>query len=100
MSGSSFEYLYNKRSEELLAERAMITAMADSMSELSHSSRAARDTEQVRSLLIQAIALLNQADAILDRGLADVWHDVEWYQSNDISRDSLSKAIVEYGLKR
>lgn len=96
MSGSSFAYVYLKRSEELLAKQDMVDRMSDAIRELAPYSDAWRHTEQINMLLVQAQALLNMADHILDQGLAEVWHDMEWWYSADMSKGDALEAIVKY----
>lgn len=98
MSGGSFDYLYAKPGEQLLVRLDLVDRMSDAISALVPSSRAARDTEQVRLLLVQASALISQAENVLNAGLSDVWKDVELFYSNDIWKTDAVKTIILYRL--
>lgn len=96
MSGGSFDYLFLKRFDELLENSRTVDALSNALSELHPSSKAARDTEQVRTLLIHASALLHQADNLLNAGLADVWQQVEYFYSNDVGKFQVGESVINY----
>jgi hypothetical protein len=99
MSGGSFFYLCYApdREGELLRRTDDIESMADSLEEEGFLE-AAQDTRAVAAeakRLSQAIWDLERSLIFL-KGLAAVWHAMEWYYSNDIGRDRLEETVAKY----
>lgn len=83
MSGDSFGYLY---CASLLDSRADdLRAMSAAIAELPDGEIAAKRT----------LSLVETVEAA-QRELADVWLAVEWWQSNDWSRERAAQAIAKY----
>ncbi len=94
MSGGSFNYLYAKDAAALLAEVSVLQDMADLLSQKFPGSKAATDTA---GLLQRLRALQEDLDSAPLRSLReDVWHSVEWWQSNDYDAEQASAAVAAY----
>ncbi len=99
MSGGSFSYLCYApdREGELLRRADDIGGMADCLEEEGFLE-AAEDTRAVMAeakRLSQAIWDLERSLIGL-KGLAAVWHAMEWYFSSDIGKDELDRAVSKY----
>ena len=88
MSGSSFNYLYQR---DLNAEAWEVREMAKALRDMGHED-AAKRTED-------CAAALDLADAIRAE-LADVWHDVEWVHSSDYARGDEAESVAAWAEKR
>jgi hypothetical protein len=87
MSGGSFDYLCHKDAAEAIMS-AELTKMIEELFREFPDSAAARDTA----------ALLALRDTVNRKvsALHDVWHSVEWWRSNDWSRERAANAVKEY----
>ncbi|MEU3990098.1 hypothetical protein AB0F24_17275 [Streptomyces platensis] len=93
MSGGSYNYLAEHQPGDLEARRGSIEAMRDRLEELA-SQRipgAARAARLTRYVLIHLDLAEQRA-----RELADVWHAVEWWDSNDSGEGAVEKALTKY----
>lgn len=96
MSGGSYDYLYISSSlDELLDKRRALQEMADRLEGLDEVqfpgvTAAARETAYVLNL-IRAWETHVVARVAL---VSDVWHAVEWWDSNDYSADQVREALV------
>jgi hypothetical protein len=93
MSGGSFDYLFvwAGDAQELAKRTSDIGYMAELLERLDDGKLAARDTRAVLDML-QCIQLIGQK-------LEDVWHDVEWWQSGDITESRVHEALAQYNIK-
>jgi hypothetical protein len=91
MSGGSFNYLWC-HVNGLEGQRGDIEEMARVLEEFDHDGvtgmLAARATRDV-------LRLLDGAERIA-RQLAEVWHDVEWWQSCDYGPDSVADELRKF----
>lgn len=86
MSGGSYDYLcWN--TDNLSARRGTVAQMAERL-EKGGYYEAARATRNV-------LLLLDGAEQAA-QALSDVWHAVEWTDSNDSSEDAVVKAAAEF----
>ncbi len=90
MSGGSFNYLYTAWDFDTLEQRRMdIEDMAKALRKLGEKAEvAAKATESI-------IALLDQVNDQA-RKLSDVWHDMEWWYSNDYSEDQVDQSLAKF----
>ncbi|WP_030757260.1 hypothetical protein [Streptomyces sp. NRRL F-5135] len=93
MSGGSYNYACAALNlEDLVGKRGDLREMADRLAGLGYAEDAAKETEEL-------LVLLNQwsvrAEVRLNR-LADVWHAVEWWDSNDSSETRVHEALAKY----
>lgn len=86
MSGGSYDYLC-RNTDDLSSRVYLVERMRDTLTQMGYS-RAAEDTEAVLRHLRAAVEQAEQ--------LYDVWHAVEWYASNDYSREQVDDAVAEY----
>lgn len=87
MSGGSYDYLcFN--TDDLSGHPGQLEQMAQRLEGLPYAAVAAAETRRV-------VRLLNAAEA-LARSLADVWHDVEWWDSNDYGESAAVEACRAY----
>ena len=94
MSGGSFNYLYAKDAAALLAEVNVLEDMADLLSQKFPGSKAATDTA---GLLQRVRALQDDLESAPLKSLrGDVWHSVEWWQSNDYDDEQARAAVAAY----
>lgn len=94
MSGGSFNYLYAKDAAALLNEITTLEGMADLLSQKFPGSKAAADTA---GLLHRLRALQEDLNSAPLRSLReDVWHSVEWWQSNDYNDEQANLAVAAY----
>jgi hypothetical protein len=95
VSGGSFDYLYMRALDEVLARQTDLHSMADTLESEFPGSAAARDT---RALVDELTELWRRWEAEPLRKLRDgPWYAIEWWQSNDWGRDQAEAAIREYG---
>jgi hypothetical protein len=95
MSGGSYNYLgviCIDDLEELLGKESELREMADRLAGLGYAEDAARETEELLVLLRQWRI---RAEVRVKR-LGDVWHAVEWWDSNDYSEDRVKEALAKY----
>lgn len=86
MSGGSFNYLYGRDDD---INPGVYEAMADEM-----------DAWPDAQLKIQRIAILLRQAQELHKEMADIMHDVEWWQSCDYSQEQVTEGVVEWRKKR
>jgi hypothetical protein len=95
MGGGSYNYLgsicYDDLGE-LLAKESDLREMADRLAGLGYAEDAARETEELLTMLRQ---WKTRAEARVRR-LSDVWHAVEWWDSRDWSEDRVREALAKY----
>lgn len=96
MSGGSFEYLYRREAYELLSEFQfeMVESMALELAKADGGDAAIATWE-----LIGALKTIKRTLIDLDvstEALREVWHAMEWWQSNDIGEDGFEKALATY----
>lgn len=90
MSGGSFNYLFLAWELDQLGEhREDIKRMGTVLE--GFGLRGVRALEKTK----QVLALMDQVDELAQQ-LSDVWHDVEWWQSHDYSRDQIEKVLDEF----
>ena len=93
MSGGSYNYLYSALDlEDLQVHRADLQAMADRLAGLGYAQDAARETEELLLLFRQ----WETRAAVRITRLRDLWHAVEWWDSNDRSEDTVKAALAAY----
>lgn len=95
MSGGSYNYLglicYDDLAE-LLGKESDLRDMADRLAGLGYAQDAARETEELLTMLRQ----WRTRAEVRVRRLSDVWKAVEWWDSRDSSEDQVRKALAEY----
>ncbi len=89
MSGGSFNYLYCKTPAELFAAGDDLRRMADELDALGHQARHAANRTKALVGLLGHVGQEIQA-------LSDVWQAVEWWRSNDRSREDVYVALGRY----
>src|SRR5215212_1916341 len=95
MSGGSYNYLYSALDlEELLAKAEDLERMADRLEglpeiEFSGAGAAGRMTRH----LLNMIKLWEFHANITAELLSGVWHDVEWWDSNDYGPDQVREGL-------
>lgn len=93
MSGGSYDYLcWVLDLGELAAKEHQLEEMADRLAGLGYAQDAARETQE---LLVQLRQFKVRAEVRTKR-LSDVWHAVEWWDSSDVSEESVHKALAKY----
>jgi hypothetical protein len=93
VSGGSYNYLFAALDlEDLHNRRHDLEEMANRLAGLGYAQDAARETEELLVLFRQ----WESRAAVRIRRLADVWHAVEWWDSNDSSEDHVHKALAKY----
>jgi hypothetical protein len=93
MSGGSYSYLFAAQDlEDLQAHRHDLEEMANRLAGLGYAQDAARETEELLLLFRQ----WETRAAVRMQRLADVWHAVEWWDSNDSSEDGVHEALTKY----
>lgn len=95
MSGGSYNYLgcisYDDLGE-LLAKESDLREMADRLAGLGYARDAARETEELLTMLRQ---WKTRAEVRVKR-LHGVWHAVEWWDSCDWGEDRVHEALAKY----
>lgn len=87
MSGGSFDYLYQDAG--CLGNRESdIENMSHEIKALAPGTAADKDTRKI----LKKIRQINE----LSRGLAGVWHGVEWWRSNDWVKEQAMDEIQIY----
>lgn len=95
MSGGSYNYLGSILYDdlgELLAKENDLREMADRLAGLGYAQDAARETEELLTMLRQ---WRTRAEVRVKR-LAKVWHAVEWWDSCDYGEDRVHEALAAY----
>jgi hypothetical protein len=93
MSGGSYNYLFTAHDlEDLHARRHDLEEMANRLAGLGYAQDAARETEELLVLFRQ----WETRAAVRMRRLADIWHAVEWRDSNDSSETRIQEALAKY----
>lgn len=92
MSGGSFGYLSGREVEELFECQHLVEQMRDALIELGYAPDAAKETDELLLMLRQYSALI----ALRQERLAPVWHEMEWWQSNDSDEDDFREALAKY----
>lgn len=93
MSGGSYNYLAEHEPGDLEARRGSIEAMRDRLAglEAEHVPGAARAARLTRYVLIHLDLAEKKAQE-----LADVWHAIEWWDSNDYGEDTMRQALAAW----
>ncbi len=93
MSGGSYNYLFAIQDlEDLQARQYDLEEMANRLAGLGYAQDAARETEELLLLYRQWQV---RAETRMRR-LADIWHAVEWWDSNDSSEECVHEALAKY----
>lgn len=93
MSGGSYNYLFTVQDlEDLQAKRGSLEDMAERLAELGYAQDAARETEELLLLFRQ----WETRAQVRIRRLTDVWHAVEWWDSNDGSEEDVRQTLAKY----
>lgn len=93
MSGGSYNYLYTAQDlEDLRSRRYDLEEMAARLAGLGYAQDAARETEELLLLYRQ----WETRASVRMRRLADVWHAVEWWDSNDSGEGEVRQALANY----
>jgi hypothetical protein len=93
VSGGSYNYLFTAQDLEDLQNRQHdLEAMAERLAGLGYAQDAARETEELLLLFRQWQI---RAETRMRR-LADIWHAVEWWDSNDSSETRVHEALAKY----
>lgn len=87
MSGGSYHHLWSQLDTCDQINFWDLESMRNRLNELAPGSAAARDTAALHAYL----AALRGYSA-----LTQVWHDIEWFDSNDYSEDQARERIKEY----
>jgi hypothetical protein len=89
MSGGSYNYLCFQTETRSSISLTDLADMRDRLNQLAPGSAAARDTAALYEQLSHAQD--NELGA-----LAEVWHDVEWFDSGDYGEDQARAGIAKY----
>lgn len=89
MSGGSYNYLCGSAWSDDRLNLTDLAEMRDRLADLAPGSAAAQDTAALHAKL--SAAQDNELDA-----LAQVWHDVEWFDSGDYSEAQAREGIATY----
>lgn len=93
MSGGSYNYLcWAQDLDDINGKRYVLREMADRLAGLGYAQDAAAETEELLVLLQQ----WEVRAGVRIKRLSDVWHAVEWWDSNDSSEDAVREALVNY----
>lgn len=93
MSGGSYDYLcWAQDLEDINGKRYALREMADRLAGLGYAQDAAAETEELLVLLQQWEV---RAQVRVKR-LSDLWHAVEWWDSNDSGEDDVREALTKY----
>jgi hypothetical protein len=101
MSGGSYNYLCYETAEGLIEKgnrEWTLEEMRDRLKSMGYDD-AAKETDDVLQVVRKVRSALSNGpppiDAMIGR-LRDVWHAVEWRDSNDYSDADVQKAILKY----
>lgn len=92
MSGGSYNYLFRDDLADLLGKETELREMADRLAGLGYAEDAARETEELLTMLRQ----WRIRAEVRVRRLSDVWHAVEWWDSSDWGEDKVREAVAAY----
>lgn len=94
MSGGSFNYLYGHVRDpgELIQRQYDLREMLEALENDFPDSRATSDTR----ILLDFIDLCMKEIEKRGVALADVWHAMEWWHSNDYLKDQVETEIEKY----
>lgn len=97
MSGGRYDYLFCEKTEELFTSYnvRILEEMEQSFVGLGYED-VAKDFRR----LIEYIKSANIRVGVLGDQLNSMMHDIEWYDSGDIGRDTLAKGVERYRLCR
>ena len=90
MSGGSYDYLCFADADNIFTRTSSLVQMAERLDDLCPEAAA-----ETRALFAGPGSLYAELEARLAR-LTDLWHDVEWRDSNDYGDDQLAKAIETF----
>lgn len=91
MSGGSYDYLYCKDTEELFSKAVDIEDMAETLEKLKYLD-VARDMRRLSEYIRSAY---NRVE-VLSEQLKPIMRAVEYYESCDISAESLGEEVEKY----
>ena len=93
MSGGSHNYLYRAEADELLRyERIADLEEMEQFLIVEGYTDIAKDVRR----LIEYCKTAEIRISVLFEQLEEVFHDIEWYDSSDIGRESLLKTLEKY----
>jgi hypothetical protein len=92
MSGGSYNYLCFKDGHQYLDIPGDLEDMAARLAKLGWAEDAAAETEELLLILRQCEV---RAQARIDR-LRDIWHAVEWWDSQDSGPEEVRAALDAY----
>lgn len=93
MSGGSYNYLcWVQDLEDINSKRYALREMADRLAGLGYAQDAAAETEELLVLLQQ----WEIRAGVRIKRLSDVWHAVEWWDSNDSTEEDVREALTKY----
>jgi len=94
MSGGSYNYLCYGSDDlaELLGKESDLRDMADRLAGLGYAEDAARETEELLTMLRQ----WKTRAEVRGRRLKEVWKAVEWWDSCDWTEDQVREALAKY----
>lgn len=93
MSGGSFDYLCGKDTESLMGMDEQLQAMEEELRSLGYDD-VADETKTVREMIEKFKSDVEQK---LEE-LSKVWKAVEWYTSNDWSKEQVEAAVGDFRL--
>lgn len=93
MSGGSFDYLCFKEYPELMSSSNLenMEEIEQELIKLGYIDI----SKDVRRLIEYCLSAKNRINVLFNK-LNPIFHDVEWYCSGDISKESLIKALEQY----
>lgn len=92
MSGGSFNYLCFQDANEIISSLTDLRGIAELLQQVAPTSKATLKTVHIVDLIEHVLMVIDGHKILRE----DVWHDVEWWQDCDISRERLIKTIEEY----
>lgn len=97
MSGGSFDYLCSKELEHFVSYQVdphLVERMAEELDDLGFASLAA----ETRAVMAYATSIRDEMEKKI-QALAGAWKGVEWYRSNDHSREQAVLACAQAHIK-
>ena len=91
MSGGSYNYLCYTSMPEILGRLEDMERMENYLLKEGYTDIA----KDIRRLMEYCRTAENRINVLVEQ-LEDVFHDIEWYHSGDISKDSLKETLEEY----
>ena len=91
MSGGSYNYLCFAPMTDVIKRVADMGEMEDFLLKAGYTDIA----KDVRRLMEYCKSAENRISVLFER-LEEVFHDIEWYESGDIGKESLIKTLEEY----